>query len=290
MSTVKFWGVRGSIPTPGKSTIKYGGNTSCVEVRHEDKLFILDAGSGIRELGLELLKSKSPVAASIFISHMHWDHIQGIPFFTPAYIPGNNFIFHGAQEPDKDLATIIRDQMDPTYFPIELTDMAGKLEFTSITEGKYNIQGIEIETILINHPGNALGYKFHFGDRIIVYISDNEPFGWYGIDQKRGIEYVGEDGDEKLIQFLKGAHLLIHDAQYTPEEYQTKKTWGHSPYDYTIALALRGNVDHLVLYHHDPMHDDAFVDSLLEAAQKLAAESNPNLKISAAMEGMQIKV
>jgi len=290
MAAIRFWGVRGSIPTPGKSTIKYGGNTSCVEVRHDDKLFILDAGSGIRELGLELLKSKSPITASIFISHMHWDHIQGIPFFTPAYIPGNNFMFHGSQEPDKDLETIIRGQMDPTYFPIELTDMAGMLEFTPITEGEYYIQGIKVETLLINHPGNALGYKFHLGDRVLVYISDNEPFGWYGIDQTSGVEYVGEDGDEKLIQFIEDCNLLIHDAQYTPGEYQNKKTWGHSPYDYSVTLAIRGKVDHLVLYHHDPMHDDAFVDEIFESAKKMANKSNPALKISAAMEGLTIDI
>lgn len=290
MATVTFWGVRGSIPTPGKSTLKYGGNTSCVEVRHEDKLFILDAGSGIRELGLDLLKNQKPVHASIFISHVHWDHIQGIPFFTPAYIPGNNFVFYGAEEPEKDLFTIFRDQMDLTYFPIELQDMSGKLDFRPIYEGSYTIQDIRVDTLFINHPGNALGYKFHFGDRILVYISDNEPFPGYGEEMDTKIEYIGENGDEKLIQFIKGAHLLIHDAQYTPEEYEKKKTWGHSPYTYTVDLALRGEIKHLVLYHHDPMHDDTFVDRILKEARNIAGSRSHALQINAAMEGMKLDI
>lgn len=290
MASVKFWGVRGSIPTPGPSTIKYGGNTSCVEVRHEDKLFIMDAGSGIRELGIDLLKKKEPVCASIFISHMHWDHIQGIPFFTPAYIPGNNFIFYGAEEPEKDLATIIRDQMNPTYFPIELQDMAGKLEFQSIFEGTHSIQGIRVDTLFLNHPGNSLGYKLHLGDHEIVYISDNEPFGWYQRKDADPEEFIGEDGDLKLLDFIRNADLLIHDAQYTPEEYSNKQTWGHSPYDYTVKLASDAGVRHLVLYHHDPMHDDAFIDSILAKARELGKVSNPNLEISAAIEGNRLEL
>jgi phosphoribosyl 1,2-cyclic phosphodiesterase len=295
MSKIKFWGVRGSIPTPGPTTVRYGGNTACVELRHEDKLFILDAGSGIRLFGVELLKKKTPIKASIFISHMHWDHIQGIPFFTPAFIPGNMFTIYGAEEVDKELETIIAGQMDPTYFPVELEEMNAKIEFKRLYEGSYEIDGIRVDTLYINHPGNALGYKFHLDDKNVVYISDNEPFAGASYSGSYDKEYsedilIGENSSEKLIDFIKGASLLIHDAQYTPEEYKSHVTWGHSPYDYTVNLGLQAKVNRLALFHHDPLHNDDFIDSMLEEARKLARRAKSNMEITAAQEGMVIEL
>jgi phosphoribosyl 1,2-cyclic phosphodiesterase len=293
MATLKFWGVRGSIPTPGPTTVRYGGNTSCCELRFDDKLFVMDAGSGLRVLGNELLKSKPPVSAKIFISHMHWDHIQGIPFFTPAFIPGNNFTFYGAKDAEKDLNSIIADQMDPTYFPIELKDMGSKLEFQQLAEGLYTIDNTKVETIYVNHPGNALGYKFFIEQKSLVYISDNEPFtGTFTEDEdKQDAETIvlGEDGNQKLIKFIDKADILIHDAQYTLDEYKKKITWGHSPIEYTVDIAIQAGVKHLILFHHDPMHDDNMIDQMLNEARNFASGKQTGIKITAAVEGEAIK-
>ncbi len=291
MTSLKFWGVRGSIPTPGPDTVRYGGNTACIELRHKDKLVILDGGSGLRALGNELMKSKSSITANIFISHMHWDHIQGIPFFTPAYIPGNHFVFYGAEDSDKSLADIIAGQMDPTYFPIELSDMGAKLEFQRLYEGDYTIDGIKIQTIYVNHPGNALGYKFTLGTKKIVYISDNEPLPEANNNELTALEpgsFITDDGKNKLIKFIKDASILIHDAQYTPEEYSKHVTWGHSPYDYTVKLAIEAGVKKLILFHHDPQHNDDFIDNMLMNAQKLALELKGDIEILAAREGLSV--
>jgi phosphoribosyl 1,2-cyclic phosphodiesterase len=290
MATLKFWGVRGSIPTPGPATVRYGGNTSCCELRFNDTLFILDAGSGLRVLGNELLKSKPPINANIFISHMHWDHIQGIPFFTPAFIPGNKFTFYGAKDAEKDLNDIIADQMDPTYFPIEMKDMGSKLEFEQLAEGRYNIDNTEVETIFVNHPGNALGYKFFIEQKSLIYISDNEPFaGTFNDDLNQSNSnkdiILGEDGNQKLIAFLKNADILIHDAQYTLDEYKKKMTWGHSPIEYTVDIAIHAGVKQLVLFHHDPMHDDDTIDEMLENSRKYASGKKSKIIINAAAEG-----
>lgn len=282
MATIKFWGVRGSIPTPGPSTVKYGGNTACAELRYKDKLFILDAGSGIRELGLDLMKQGTGIHASILISHLHWDHIQGIPFFVPALIPGNDFTFYGAEDPEKDLAAIIAEQMNPINFPIELKDMGSKLHFTPLSEGRYEIDGVKVDTVFINHPGYALGYKLYFGDRTLVYISDNEPFA---SAEDENESYIGEDGRIKLIDFIKDATVLIHDAQYTPEEYKSRVTWGHSPYDFTVNLGLDANVEQLILFHHDPMHDDDTLDKLYDNALQIVKDSGSDMELLMAREG-----
>jgi len=287
MTFLKFWGVRGSIPTPGPTTIRYGGNTSCLEIRDKQHLFILDAGSGIRDLGNELLKEQTSITGHIFISHMHWDHIQGIPFFAPAFIPGNRFTFYGAEDVDKNLQKIISGQMDPSYFPIELNDMGAKLTFSALHEGRFEIDSISVETIFVNHPGNALGYKFHIHNKTIIYISDNEPFTM--VPESETEDYVGEDGNEKLQKFISGAHILIHDAQYTPEEYQKHITWGHSPYSYPVNLAVEGGVQQLILFHHDPLHNDDKVDAILAAARKLALDKGSSLEILAAREGLTLE-
>lgn len=290
MATLKFWGVRGSIPTPGPTTVRYGGNTSCSELRHNDKIFILDAGSGLRVLGNELLKTGSPIKASIFISHMHWDHIQGIPFFTPAFFPNNEFTFYGSEATEKDLFTIIADQMDPTYFPIEMKEMGSNMNFKPLYEGKYEIDGIQIETIYVNHPGNALGYKFNLNDKVLVYISDNEPFPKTKPDEQSDQVLLGEDSNQKLINFINNVDVLVHDAQYTQDEYEKKMTWGHSPVEYTVDIALNASVKKLILFHHDPMHDDDMIDRMLKHAQEYAMKNGSQIEILAASEGYTVDI
>ncbi|MBD3224719.1 MAG: MBL fold metallo-hydrolase [Caldithrix sp.] len=291
MALVKFWGVRGSISTPGPSTVRYGGNTSCVSIEVQNNLFILDAGTGIRLLGNELMRKKQPVNANIFISHMHWDHIQGIPFFKPAFVKGNSFNIYGPKDTEKGLSKILADQMNPTYFPVELSDMGSKLTFKTLVEGQYTIAGISLECLYVNHPGNALGYKFIIDGKAIVYISDNEPFPSalnHPISSSEAV--IGEDGSEKLVDFIENADILIHDAQYTWKEYQNKVTWGHSPIDYTVDIGARADVHRLVLFHHDPMHDDSTIDKLLSYAREKSMELNPSMKIYAASEGLELYI
>ena len=295
MPYIKFWGVRGSIPTPGPSTSRYGGNTPCLELSYDaEKFFIIDAGSGIRELGQHLLKEGRPVKSHIFISHLHWDHIQGIPFFVPAYIPGNEFVFHAAQEADQTLEEILSGQMNPINFPVQIDEMNSKFDFQEMYEGEYEIDGIKVETMYLNHPGYALGYKFHVNNKTLVYISDNEPYPVVpntsqDTDHPEEIQFV-EDNNLKLIQFVSNVDILIHDAQYTPEEYKTKYQWGHSPYDYTVKIALEGNVKTLVLFHHDPVHNDDFLDGMVEAAKKISWQAGSNMKILAAREGLELSL
>ena len=295
MNYIKFWGVRGSIPTPGPSTVRYGGNTPCVELKYsKDKIFILDAGSGIRELGQQLIKQKKPIKSNIFISHLHWDHIQGIPFFIPAYIPGNEFIIHGAEEADMKLADTFHQQMNKVNFPIQFDELLAKFKFNAIYQGSYKIDGIKVDTIYLNHPGYDLGYRFQINDKIVVYISDNEPFPTYpagpqDLDDLSSSQYI-EDNNQRLINFTLNSDFLIHDAQYTPEEYKSKFQWGHSPYDYTVKIALQSKVKTLILFHHDPTHDDNFIDLILEAAKKISWQAGSNMKVIAAQEGLEISL
>jgi len=298
---IKFWGVRGSIPSPGERTIYYGGNTPCVELQFPGKpRFILDAGSGIRELGKELLKISDPVKAYIFISHFHWDHIQGLPFFKPAFNPANNFIIYGCDEPNVNLSEIISMQMNPTYFPLAIDDMQAEVEFRTIKEGSFDVEDVEVRTIFLNHPGYALGYRFTFNGKSIVYISDNEPFvhpsdnggleaGNYKTITDR-IEGFVEDMSDNLVEFISGADILIHDTQYLPEEYELKKTWGHSPLDYTVDIANRAKIKKLILFHHDPDHDDETINRMLEQSRELLKRKNTDILCEAAREGVVIEL
>lgn len=305
MSTikVKFWGVRGSIPTPGYSTLKYGGNTPCVEVRFPGgPFFILDAGTGIRELGKELVQLGKPVSAYIFISHFHWDHIQGLPFFRPAHNPQNTFTIIGSDDTTLNLDQIISFQMDSTYFPIAIQDMKAKINFRSVKEEAFAIEKVQIETIYLNHPGYALGYKMTFQNKSIAYISDNEPF--YFLNQPKTTDTTAlflddledifdnfiEDKDQRIVEFCRGVDLLIHDTQFFSEEYQDRISWGHSPYNFTVDLALRSGVKQLILFHHDPDHDDDAVDKIEQMSWELIQKSGKTFPCRAAQEGMVIEI
>lgn len=306
---LKFWGVRGSIPTPGPKTIKYGGNTSCIEIAFpNEEIFVLDAGTGIRELGEYLVKLINPSKINIFISHFHWDHIQGLPFFVPLRNPEINLVIYGCEEPDSQIKNILSNQMDSTYFPIELTDLAAQISFKSLEQGKYLIGGVEVETKYINHPGYALAYKFSYEDKKIVFISDNEPFldeknisidsGTSPVNKTESINELlpeeiekmfnqfSESKTEKLIEYISDADFFIHDAQYTPQEYIERKKWGHSPYTYPIDLAIKAKVKKLLLYHHDPQHDDDFMDKIkIKAREYAQLRKGESLEIYIAREG-----
>jgi phosphoribosyl 1,2-cyclic phosphodiesterase len=291
---IKFWGVRGSIPTPGPRTIRYGGNTSCIEINFPNRpRFILDAGSGIRELGKLLLQSTEPEKSYIFLTHFHWDHIQGLPFFKPAFKPENHFVIYGCDEPDVDLTKIISMQMNPIYFPVAVDDMRAKIEFRTIKEGEFEVEGITVNTQFMNHPGYTLGYRFNFNGKSIIYISDNEPFR--KPDEKSNTNVVAslqdrfesyyDNKDEQLIEFIAGADILIHDTQYFPDEYQQRITWGHSPYTYTVDIAVEARVKKLILFHHDPDHDDQAVDRMAELSRERLKRYNYEIPCIPAREG-----
>ena len=300
---IKFWGVRGSIPTPGKSTVYYGGNTSCVEVRFKDgPFFILDAGTGIRELGKYLQQQSEKIRVYIFISHFHWDHIQGLPFFRPAFDSGNSITIAGSDDASAKLAQIISFQMDPTYFPVTIEDMKANISFRSLKEEKFSIEGVEIQTLYLNHPGYALGYRFSYKNHSLVYISDNEPFHHSPASAlssltagevpavEQAFDNFYEDKNKKLSEFCKKANVLIHDAQFLPEEYESRKTWGHSPFHYTIDLALKSQVKSLILFHHDPDHADKTISQMLQQSRRMIRKSGSSLKCEAAREGSVLVV
>jgi len=273
MRYIKFWGVRGSIPTPGAETVGYGGNTACIELRLGDHIFILDAGSGLRNLGNSYAQEDIPLHFSIFFSHTHWDHIQGLPFYMPAYNPKNKLTFYGPGNLDQ----ILSGQMQPDYFPLKIENLNADLEFQSLEPGTHTIQDMTVEVFSLNHPGKTYGYRFKTTTADIVYISDNEPLD------------VNIDADP-LMAFVQKADILIHDAQYTPEEYPNHKGWGHSPFTYPLELALASQVKRLVLFHHDPQHSDDAVDDILARAKQIVSDRSSGLDVIAAAEGMSIEI
>ncbi len=272
---VHFWGVRGSIPTPGSKTVRYGGNTSCVEMRLGSKRLIFDAGTGIRLLGLNLLR-QMPVEAHLFFSHTHWDHIQGFPFFTPAFIGGNIFHIYGAIAPNG--ATIqqrLSDQMLHPNFPVPMQLMQSQMKFYDLIIGDLmTLDDIEIETAPLNHPNGAVGYRITWQGHSAVYCTDTE-------------HYRDRD-DENVLHLARKADILIYDATYTSEEYYNEKTpkigWGHSTWEEAVKIAKMAGVKRLVIFHHDPAHDDNFLSEVEESVQSVF----PNSLL--AREGMTLAV
>ncbi|MBU6230433.1 MAG: MBL fold metallo-hydrolase [Cyanobacteria bacterium REEB459] len=256
---VRFWGVRGSIPSPGPHTVRYGGNTPCVEMLVGGQRLIFDGGTGLRQLGLSLLKAM-PVQATLFFSHSHWDHIQGFPFFTPAFVPGNRFRIYGAIAPNgSTIEQRLRDQMLHPNFPVPLQVMRAKLEFCNLAIGEpLQLEDITVHSALLNHPGQSVGYRVSWGDRSAAYITDTEHF---------------PDGlSETLVTLVQDTDVMIYDATYTDEEYYHpslgKAGWGHSTWQEAVKLARAARVKTLVIFHHDPAHDDNFMDQVAEQARQ----------------------
>jgi phosphoribosyl 1,2-cyclic phosphodiesterase len=297
---LKFWGVRGSIPTPGKHTVRYGGNTPCLELRlDDDKLVIFDAGTGIRNFGDHLISTGESVKAYLLITHPHWDHIQGFPFFKPVFISGNELTIIGTERPEKKLHEIISEQMNRIYFPIQLHELKAQINFVPIGEEKeLNIHDAIVRTIYVNHPGFTVGYRFEYKDKIFVYISDNEPFDRGIADQLTNFEkiviekYKTSNGDpnQRIVDFCRDADVLIHDATYTPEEYIDRVGWGHSHYLFTLRVASEENVKRLYLFHHDQNHTDDKVDDMLRKCKKEVKSRGYKFECEAATENMTIEI
>ncbi|WP_089721718.1 MBL fold metallo-hydrolase [Candidatus Entotheonella palauensis] len=278
---ITFRGTRGSIPAPGPQTARYGGNTSCVEVRLEDEtLLIFDAGTGIRTLGGLMMSEPGPIEAYIFLTHMHWDHIQGLPFFGPAFLDTTRLHFFGPEEPPLTLEQVLCDQMRRPYYPIPMHAMAGRMDFTAMGEGSvsYAVPGAKIEASELNHPGKTLGFRLKVEGKVFVYATDNEPFGTDPVTQHLV-------SPPRLVEFARDADLLIQDAQYTQQEYPQRLGWGHSTHIDALQLARDAGVKQLALYHHDPTHSDADIDQMVAQCQAWMNKHQAGFTFFAAAEG-----
>lgn len=289
--SVRFWGVRGSIPTPGPLTACYGGNTSCVELRLGDEVVILDAGTGIRLLGGALCREfgDDPVSVSLLISHTHWDHIQGLPFFGPAYRAQNRVRIFGYKEKTNGLERILTDQMESPHFPIPMHKMVADIKVTEFSDSEFDLGSFRVSTMRLNHPGGSTGYRLEHGGRSVVYLPDNEPVSYLSGLQEEAPEMAqGEDPNQALIDFVRGADVAIMDGQYDATEYPRHVGWGHGCVDDVVRIAVAGQVKQLVLFHHDPSHDDAWVEEATASAALLARSLGGELCLSAAREGDEL--
>lgn len=290
---LKFWGVRGSIPCPGPATVRYGGNTSCLEVQGGPDVLVLDAGTGIRELGLTLAAQRRPLRVHLLISHTHWDHIQGFPFFAPIYSPGNEIVVYGPRGLDRPLEEIVLGQMEYSYFPVRGVELQARVRFEELDEQTLQIGPWTVATLPMNHPVRVLAYRLTLGGRTMVYSGDNEPYydvlgtsdpeGQTAV--RRRSEWVREC-NEKVVRFVQGAHVLVADAQYTDEEYETKRGWGHSPLSHVLDLAARAGVERLVLFHHEPTHSDDDMDRI----DALARSRARGFEVITAREGLILDI
>lgn len=304
---VQLWGVRGSIPCPGGSTQKYGGNGACIELRvgESDRLIIIDAGSGIRSLANYLMANdlpKGPLDIDMFLSHTHWDHIMGFPFFTPIYIPTTKMRVHGPVSFEEDpLEEVVGGQMKYRYFPVNVGELSSNLTYHRLKETP-NIDmgdGLSLSTKLLNHPITSLGYRFECNKKVICTCYDHEPFRNLFITDKEHPEYdelmdyegemVAKEQNDAIEEFFAGADLLIHDAQYTQVEYDNGRiNWGHSSIEHTIAAANRAGVKRLLLFHHDPDRTDEDIEVLEQ--EYCVSGKNGETVVEFAREGMKVEL
>lgn len=303
---LKFWGVRGSIPSPGSDTVKYGGNTLCLELRFRDseRLIIVDAGSGMRALGDSMISQNSQngqMKAEIFLTHTHLDHILGLPFFAPIYNPRTKLKIYGPVTCEEDpLKEVIGGQFSYRYFPVRENELEATIEYIDLKEGSYDLgDGIQLTAKYLNHPLLSLGYRMEYGGKIFCTAYDTEPFynvfstdpadpSYDKLLASEG-EMAAREENRRMEEFFNGADLLVHDGQYTMAEYESgKKGWGHSPIEYIIDAARRASVKRLAICHHDPLRSDSQIDALSETYCSRAFTGN--MEIFFAREGMQVEI
>ncbi|HNQ72968.1 MAG TPA: response regulator [Verrucomicrobiota bacterium] len=294
---LKFWGVRGSVPTPGPGTVRYGGNTTCVEVRAQNQIVILDGGTGLRPLGRSLLAEfqDQPLHITILLTHTHWDHIQGLPFFTPIYHPRCRVRILGFEGARRGLVNVLTGQMESPYFPVPFGELPGNIEVDELKDLEFPVGNLRVRTWFANHPGICVGYRIHTGNELIVFFPDNEPHCRYdeaGQPQptraEASLDYARSQ-ESKMIEFLHGADVAILDAQYDRPEYEKHVGWGHGCVDDVVMLAVRAQVKRLFLFHHDPDHDDNRLDELLARARQIVTREKSPLAVALATEGQIVR-
>jgi len=293
---LKFWGVRGSIPSPGEKTMRYGGNTTCLEVRTDDNdLIILDGGTGIFPLAQTLLK-ELPVTAHIFNTHSHWDHIQGLPFFIPIFIPGNTVRLHGAFDPvsGEGPERIMNVQLQYSYFPVREAEMKSRFEYVAVMPNEAIVIGSTVITpILLNHPVINLGYRIDCNGKSIFFTGDHEPhFNIYdpGDDGYAEYQELIEEQRQSIVEAIRGVDVLVADSAYTPDEYRSKKGWGHGTFDSCMQLARDAGVKILYCTHHEPTRSDDELEKVFAEALARHADKLSGLDVRLAQEGTEIVV
>ncbi len=298
---VRFWGVRGNIVMPGPHTIKYGGNTPCIEIRgEEDELLIIDAGTGLRELGLFLTQNdfkKGPIDANILLTHTHWDHMQGFPFFAPViFIPQNKITFYGPVDENDSLEDVVSGQMNYSYFPVKLDELKAVIRFRNLVPGEFNIGEFNIKARYLNHHVLTFSYRIEYRGKSVVTVFDHEPYGFERYLEgsltdadKEKIQEQTKILEQELIDYIKNADLIIHDSMYTKEEYFDKKVgWGHSYFEYAVENAIKANADKLALFHHE--YEDDKMEACEKMAKQYAKDLDSNLTVFAAREQLEVNV
>jgi phosphoribosyl 1,2-cyclic phosphodiesterase len=280
MMKIKFWGTRGSIPVPGKNTTIFGGNTTCLEITLESgRVIIIDSGTGIRPLGEQLSSNREKVDIHLLITHIHWDHVWGFPFFDPVYEPTNKITIDGFPTCMKGLRATFDNKMGDGFFPIKFDDLKADIKYLdTLRHGPLKIDSVVVDRIPLQHPQGGFGFRFREGKKTLVFITDNELTGG-------GRSAIGT---ERYIEFCENADILIHDAQYTPEEREKRTGWGHSDYVAALNLALDASVKRFILFHHDPSRKDPEVVSIKNHCEGLAKEKKVDIIIDAAQEGSEL--
>lgn len=292
----RFWGVRGSVPTPGAATVQFGGNTACVEVRISDQIIILDAGTGIRNLGLRLGEEfrDKELALTLLLSHTHWDHIQGLPFFLPAYSPRTRLRILGYEGADKGLQEALAGQMQSAYFPVSFDQMPARVTVEELQDMEFAVGAVAVKSCFVNHPGICASYRLETPGGALVYMTDSEPR--HGVRSQPHavgsglvpkVDFARHE-EARLTAFLRGAEVVIMDAQYDRAEYESHVGWGHGCVDDVVSLALAAEARRLVLFHHDPAHDDEAVARMAGHARELARSVGAEMLVEAAREGAVI--
>lgn len=295
---LKFWGVRGSVPSPGPSTVRYGGNTTCIEVRANHEIIILDGGTGLRPLGRELLAEfkNQPLDITLLLTHTHWDHIQGLPFFTPIYQPRCRLRILGFEGARRGLVNVLTGQMESPYFPVPFGELPGNIEVDELKDLEFPVGKLQVQAWFANHPGICVGYRIQTDEGVIVFFPDNEPHCRYDAAgvmhptrKDASLEYARSQ-EAKMIEFMHGADVVILDAQYDRSEYEQHVGWGHGCVDDVVTLAIKAEVKKLFLFHHDPDHDDSKLDEMLAHARELAQRQKSSLQVESAIEGRVVEL
>lgn len=271
---IKFWGTRGSIPAPGPHTLEFGGNTSCVEVLlNSGRRIVIDGGTGLRLLGRRLMEDGAPVSIHLLLSHGHWDHLLGIPFFVPIYQETTEILVDGWPPAFQAMTRVFDSHMGDGFFPVAFDHLKARIDYLNrLAHGPLDIDGVHIDVISLNHPQGGFGFRLREGRHSMVFITDNELGAHHG---HRMTEFV---------EFVQGVDLLIHDAQYLPTDMVERRGWGHSTYEEAVTLAQQAGVHNLILTHHDPSRSDAEVEKIIEMARQMKGSENPHY-IDAAREG-----